>query len=486
MLNAFTKKANRTTTENDAVSLYSTGNDCLDLFATIGALREAEEATCISRFVRAYIENADLAMKILFFARDVREGLGERRVFRCLLRWLANHKPESVRKNLNAIVEFGRYDDLLALLATQCHDDMIAFVANKLNADLEALAKAKPVSLLAKWLPSVNASSPKTVASAKILAKALGMNQASYRKKLSALRQHLHLLENNLRVLDYSFDYQMQPSRALLKYRKAFLRHDKERYQAFLRATSQGQARLNTSNVLPSDIVTSILNADNQAQPEELAALNATWNALEDFTNGDNALVVMDGSASMYASSHMPAAVALSLAIYYAERNTGLFKGHFITFSQHPRLVKIKGETIVDKVLYCQTFNECANTNLQKVFELILQTALTHNSAARELPKTLYIISDMEFDRCTEDADLTNFEYAKKLFEEHGYTLPRLVFWNVDNRNEQQPVSLNEKGVILISGSSPIIFKLLKSGKFTPVDFMLETLASTRYEHITA
>ncbi len=182
----------------------------------------------------------------------------------------------------------------------------------------------------------------------------------------------------------------------------------------------------------------------------------------------------------------MPATVALSLGIYFAERNKGAFKDHFITFSENPRLVEIKGDDIFDKVRYCASYNEIANTNIQKVFELILDTAKKNSVPNGELPKKLYIISDMEFDCCAEDASMTNFEFAKKLFSEAGYTLPDVVFWNVASRNRHQPVKKNDRGVALVSGCTPRLFSMAASGTMEPYAFMLEVIESERYAKIIA
>jgi hypothetical protein len=220
---------------------------------------------------------------------------------------------------------------------------------------------------------------------------------------------------------------------------------------------------------------------------EERAAIDVTWKAQEDFTNGENALVVVDGLGSMYdRMKPMPAAIALSLGIYFAERNTGTFRNHFVTFSEMPRLVEIKGADILEKVRYCESFNEAANTNIQKVFELVLKMAVKNSVPQNELPKTLYFISDMEFDSCTQDSKMTNFEYAKELFARNDYSLPRVVFWNVASRDLQQPVTMNEQGVVLVSGSTPRVFSMLKSGVLSPYMYMMEILGSERYAKITA
>ena len=233
-----------TLTENGAVTLESTGSECLDLFATIGALRRESDEEIVTRFIRAYYENADTAMKILFYARDIRGGLGERRVFRVIMNWLADHKPKSVLKNLEYVSEFGRFDDLLSFFGTKCEKAMLQVIETQLKQDIDALENGSEVSLLAKWLPSVNASNADTVKQAKAIAKYLKMSDAEYRKTLVSLRNRIRIIENNLREKDYTFDYEKQCSRAMHKYRKAFSRNDGKRYNEFLNAVENGSAVL--------------------------------------------------------------------------------------------------------------------------------------------------------------------------------------------------------------------------------------------------
>lgn len=485
MLEFLKKQANLTHTENGAVTYRSTNSHCLDLFATIGALRHADDRDVISRFLRAYTEDPDMAMKCLFYARDVRGGLGERRVFRTILQWLAAQHPQSVVKNLEYIAEFGRFDDTLCLMGTPCEGPLMQYIKKQLELDLDALEKGESVSLLAKWLPSVNASNAETVRHAKRIAKTLGMTDAQYRKMLVRLRAKIRIIENNLRERDYTFDYAQQPSKAMFKYRKAFARNDHERYTEFLHKVQRGEATMHTGTLTPYDIVAPFFC--RKVADEERRAIDVTWSAQEDFTGDENALVVIDGSGSMYGGCDpLPAAVALSLGIYFAERNTGAFKNHFITFSENPQLVQIQGNDILDKVRFCHNYNEVANTNIQKVFELILDTAVKNDLPQKELPDKLYIISDMEFDCCTRGADNTNFQYAKNLYASHGYKLPDVVFWSVASRNAQQPLTMNEQGVALVSGSSPRIFSMLSSGTLSPYAFMLEVLGSERYAPIAA
>lgn len=489
MLELLKKEANRTYTENGAVTYLTTGSDCLDLFATIGALRGASEDEIIKRFSRAYAENPDLAMKTLFFARDIRGGLGERRVFRIVFNYLAENEPEAVKKNIANVAEYGRFDDLLVLLNTPCERELISYIEGQLEADI-LCEEGADISLLAKWLPSVNATNPATVKAAKRIAAGLKMSDSQYRKTLSMLRKRMRIIENNLREKDYSFAYEQQPSKALYKYRKAFIRNDGERYSLFLQRADENPFLMNTATLTPYDIIAPVFsrgyNCENFSE-EERRSMNTTWNSLEDYAGSDNALVVVDGSGSMYGYTNpMPAAVAQSLGIYFAERNKGAFRNHFITFSCNPRLVEIKGKDIVEKVRYCQKYNECSNTDLMKTFKLLLDTAIKNKLPQSEMPSRLYIISDMEFDYCASNAEVTNFECAKKMFEDNGYKFPMVVFWNVASRNTQQPVRSNEQGVALVSGCNPAIFAMLKEDSLNPYKYMLSILSSERYERVAA
>ena len=487
MLEMLKNEANITYTENGAVTNVSTGSECLDLFARIGALRSASDEDITDIFLRAYAENADLAVKTLFFARDIRGGLGERRVFRVILRWLADNEPETCRKNLYFVGEYGRYDDLLCLFGTACEQDMLDVIREQLRKDQEAMDDGSAVSLLGKWLPSVNASCAETVRLAKKTARALGMTDAQYRRTLTALRARIRILENNLREKDYTFEYEKQPSRALFKYRAAFRRNDEERYQAFLDRAGTDSSAMHTGTLAPYDVIAPIVSSFGRAfSEEERKSLDVTWNALEDFTGNENALVVVDGSGSMYWEGRpLPAAVAQSLGIYFAEHNRGAFRNHFITFSALPKLVEVRGRDIVEKVRYCMSFNDCSNTDLEKVFDLLLRTAVKNRVPQEEMPAKLYIISDMEFDCCSH-AEMTNFRSAEKMFAAFGYVLPQVVFWNVRSRNRQQPVTKNEQGVCLVSGCNAQIFSMLKNDTLDPYHFMMQILTAERYAVIAA
>ena len=487
MLEFLKRETNTAYTENGAVTNRTSENYCLDFFYQAGALRTADEGAVLQSFIKAYMENPSRAMKILFFARDIRGGLGERRIFRICMNWLAVSYPASVIKNIEEVAEFGRYDDLLSLLDTRCEDVVMSLIERQLAKDTVAMkAEASEVSLLAKWLPSVNTSNLQTVKQGKKIARALKLSDAEYRKTLSGLRRYIDILENRLREADYTFEYEKQPSKAMFKYRKAFIRNDHDRYTEFITRVQAGEAVLKTGSLYPYDIIREALRDD--LTQEERKSLDVTWKNLTAHGNDENAIAVIDGSGSMYGGmgTPKPYEAALSLGIYFAEHNRGRFANHFITFSNTPRLVELKGKDIAERARNAAGYNEVANTNLEAVFRLILNTAVKYKVPQSEMPGRIYIISDMEFDFCMENAKISNFENARLLFRRKGYTLPDIVFWNVQSRNQQVPVTVHDTGAALVSGSSPKIFDMVKSGELDPMKVMLHIVDSERYEKITA
>lgn len=482
MLNQLKAEFNKTQTENGAIAYRSTLSECLDLFSVCGALRNADKAEILQKFMRAYAEDPDTAIRILFYARDVRNGLGERRFFRTILHHLADHAPNSVQKNLSRIPEYGRYDDLLELLDTQCEEELKMYIQKQLYADLMNLWEGGNVSLLAKWLPSVNASGSRE--KGKKICKLLGMKEASYRTFLSLLRKRIDITETHLCQKDYTFDYENLPFKALLQYRNTFLRHDKERYEKYLCDVMENKKKMNAATLYPYELVRNAVAAEEPSELPQLA-IDAAWKSLPDYTDGRNALAVIDGSASMHHGNDKlrPIDVAVSLGLYFAERNSGEFKNHFITFSSTPRLIEIHGSTLKEKAEYCMSYNEVANTNLSAVFDLILRTAIKHRLPQSEMPELIYIISDMEFDEGV-DPKKTPLEAAKANYRRYGYKLPQIVYWAVSARNEHFPIEMNENGIAIFSGATPTLFRHAMSCDTTPLSMMEHVLS--KYDHIRA
>ena len=489
MLNYLKEESNLTATENGGTAYLSSESFCLDLFFKAGAMRGASAGDISNAVIRAYAEDPDKTMKIIFFARDARGGLGERRFFRTAVASLVSAAPGSVRKNIPLFAEYGRFDDLLVLIGTPLEGAAVDFIRSQLDRDIDAMKSGKPASLLSKWLPSVNTSSGEARQMGRHIASLLGMSERNYRKTLSALRRYTDILENRLRERDYTFKYEVQPSCAMFKYRGAFIRNDNERYTEYLSRVNRGEAKMNADRLFPYDIVRAAM-AEN-ISPAEALSLDTAWRSLPDLTaaKNENAIAVIDGSGSMTCGcgSIRPIDAALSLGIYFAEHNKGDFANHFITFSNKPRLAEIKGADIVEKVNYCRTFNEIANTDLEAVFMLILRTALKNNVAAGDMPSKIYIISDMQFDSCIIGGNNdVLFRSMQRLYHNYGYILPELIFWNVNARHDAIPVKRSDTGAALVSGYSPAIFDMVMGGECSPETVMNRILSSERYAPVTA
>ncbi|MDE6728576.1 MAG: DUF2828 family protein [Oscillospiraceae bacterium] len=487
MLKFLTNESNRAYTENGALTNRTSGCFCLDLFFKAGAMRGASELDIANAVTRAYAEDPVKTLKIVFFARDVRGGLGERRFFSVAVRTLADIAPEAVDRNVRFFAEYGRYDDLLSLLGTSCERAALDVIKSRLNDDLAAFERGEPISLLAKWLPSVNTSSEQARSAAKHIARSLKLTEKEYRQTLSKLRKYTDIIENRLRVRDYSFSYAKQTSGAMLKYRRAFMRNDCGRYLAYLKNVQSGKETMHADTLYPYQIVRGCF--DHGLTAGARLSLDTTWKSLPVFGESGNAIAVVDGSGSMYCNYYggiRPIDAAMSLGIYFAEHNKGVFANRFITFSSTPRLVEIKGADIVEKVRYCSTFNEISDTNLEAVFKLILSAAIRGGVPQSELPERIYIISDMEFNSCIYGGnDLTLFAAAEKMYARHGYRLPEIVFWNVNSRSDNIPVTMSQTGAALVSGATPAIFDMVAGGDLSPEIVMNSVIESERYKQIS-
>ena len=494
MKNEMLENFNESVTENGAVGYRTTGKALLDINFAVASLRSANEGEIARRFQAAFLENKVLAMKWLFFARDVRGGLGERRLFRTAMKYIAKYEPEMARKVVGLIPEYGRYDDLWSLLDdNELRPYVVEFVSQQLTEDVANTRNRKPISLLGKWMPSANASSATTKRYAKILRNALEMKESEYRRTLSALRRYTDVVEVKMSAKMWGeIDYEAVPSRANLIYNGAFLRNDEERRRAFLASLEKGEARINASTLFPYDIVHQYCSGGYGRTPKSYdATIEALWKNLPDLVQGcGNTIVVADGSGSMMSrvgnSGVTALEVANSLAIYFAERSSGEFKNKYITFSSRPQLVDFsRGQSLRDKISIALGHSEISNTNIEAVFDLILNTAIRNNMRQEDIPANILIISDMEFDCATTGRIGANlFKTIEAKYRGHGYKLPRLVFWNVNSRTNTIPVRENDMGVALVSGFSVNICKMVMSGKTDPFECLLETLNTPRYQPV--
>lgn len=471
------KNTNRNTfTENGAVTNDSSLDANLDYFSLAGAMRNRPGDTR-KLFARAYAADPQTALRTLFYLRDIRGGQGERDVFRAGLQELEKIAPEVAKRVVanDWIGDYGRYDDLFSFSDERVLAEVVEFIKGQLTIDEKHMAEDGPVSLLAKWLPSENASSKESRVQARALAKLLDLKPSAYRKRIVKLRKYIKLLEQQMSNKEWSeIDYSKIPSQAGRKHVKAFMRHDEERYRDFLSKAEKGEVKINTSTLYTYEVFDLVQSGQNQAA-------NAMWGNLPDYTNGTDALVLADVSGSMYGR---PMSVSVSLALYFAERNKGVFSNKFMTFTARPQVVDVVGNSLTEKLNFIQSRDWGYNTNLEAAFDAILDAAKSSGQGQDGMPKVLYVISDMEFDAACSNPSETIFENARNKFKAANLELPHVVFWNVNARQDQAPATKFDNNVTLISGSSQSTFQHAVGGK-TPVELMNDVVNSERYSKIT-
>lgn len=498
-INALKETSNLTTSTNGATMYSSTFNPLLDFNFKISSYRNGDRvdrrlniATDWGKVLEDISISDEIKIKYLFYLRDAREGIGERYTFRIAMVVTLNEGTKNQRtlaiKSLKYLSEFGRWDDLLHLhgITTEANMEIESIVRNQWVEDLHNYKQNKPISLLSKWLPSINSHSVQTKTEAKKWCKILGLSEPMYRKSLSMLRSYLNIVERNMSSKEYEkINYSEVPSKAALLYKDAFKRNDTERYIKYLedlKANKNG-VKVNASVTMPYEIVKKYRGCHSEDTLFEEA-----WKAIpcEDISD---TLVIRDGSGSMTwndigNTGCKPIDFATSLAIFFAEHSKGEFKDKFITFSSRPQFVDLSDcNSLRDKIWKAYRYDNCSNTNLEATFDLILDTAIRHNLTQEDLPKNLLIISDMQFDIATtaHRGVYTLMETIKQKFADHGYKLPRLIFWQITSTDHV--VFPQIKGnCVLISGFSQNNYKMIMSGKLDPWDCLLEVINSVRYE----
>lgn len=480
---------NESVTENGALGYRTTGKAILDFNFKVSSYRNKTEEEIIEDFEKVWLDNKVLAMQFLFFIRDREEGLGERRLFRVIIKHLANTEPEIVKKVIPVIAEYGRWDDLLELFDTPLEEQVLDLIFNQIKNDFSNKALDKPISLLAKWLPSINASNITRKLKAKKIVKYLKCNEKWYRKTVSSLRKYLDVTERKMCANEWDkIKYENVPSRANLNYNNAFFRHDEERRREFLDKVAKGEKKINSGKLYPHDIVHKYTGGGCRVKSTD-QTLEELWKALPS-KEIENTLVVADGSGSMtckIGNTNISALdVANALAIYFAEHNKGQFNNKYITFSENPKFVDFDGcESLQEKIRKALVYDEIADTNIEKVFNLILTTAKKYSIPQEEMPANILIISDMEFNYAVEsEPDEKLFKTISRRYGEAGYKLPRLIFWNVDSRTGTIPLKENELGIALVSGFSTNVTEMVMSNELDPLKVLLDKLNTERYKKI--
>lgn len=473
-----------TTTENGAKALKTTGDARLDFFSTVGALRNADEARVTRLFAEAYRMDPLFATKIVFYARDIRGGLGERKVFRTLIRYMAFHHPETLLNNIDLIGVYGRYDDLYSLIGTPLEDEMWKAMKKQFEEDKANLKEGNAISLLAKWIKTADASSANTRKLGILTAKKLGYSVYEFKRIVRAMRQQIDIVERHMSANEWDkITYSAVPSRAMMIYRNSFKKHDEDRFDEYLNKVHNGEEKINSSTLYPYDIVEKYLADRHWFDANAYdTTLEAQWKALPNYVEpGTNALVIADTSGSM---EGRPLNSAIGLAIYFAERNGGPYHNLFMSFSGESTIQTLVGETLWQKISSVNNANWGMNTNLEKAFTHVLQIAINNNVPKKEMPKALIVISDMEIDSCA--GTWTFYDYMEKLYSSCGYDIPNVIFWNVDSRHDVFHADATRRGVQLVSGQSASTFKnVLSFIDSTPIEAMENVINSERYSAIT-
>jgi len=468
-------------TENGMATNSSSLSAVVDLFFNIGAMRGQDKDRLIATFSKAFYQDPTRAMKILFWARDVRGGAGERQIFRDIMGYLLESHPEALKINLNLIPEFGRWDDLLVLEDTKLQADAFDLIQKALLEDQNGLA--------AKWLPR------KGVTAAK-LRNHMGLTPKLYRKVLVGLTNVVEQLMCAKKWED--IDFSKLPSVAGARYQKAFWKNAKDQYEAYIGKLQKGEAKINAGAVYPYDITKSLHRGNADVATEQ-------WKALPNWMEGANEMILpmVDVSGSM----NTPAGgnpnvtcmdVAVSLGLYISEKNVGPFKDAFLTFSGKPELQILTG-SLKDRFQQLSRSEWAMNTNLEAAFKQVLDQAVKHSVSQDQMPDKILILSDMEFDEATStrgywgrndntaEWNPTAQQMIEKMYNDAGYKMPKIVYWNIQSRNGQSPVRFDKQGTALISGFSPAIMtSVIAAEEFTPASIMDETIMGERYKNIKA
>ena len=508
-MNALTNNE-KSYTANDGTAYHTSGSPLVDLNFSVPALRQVavnfygkskydryfygahrtmDAVEALRLFITSYEEDPLYTMKWLMYARHIKLGLGERDVFRMMLTKIGDLHPEMALQFIigTELWNYGRWDDVLRIFFDTAsgilHDGLGELIANQFRRDVMACGLGDSISLLAKWMPSNNTPSKQKRSEAVILQSLVHLSAREYRKTLSRLREHLAVVDRKASLNQWNdINYNHVPSKANLKYRNAFLKHDEERRQAYLTSLQKGDdsVKINANSMFLYDIVQAYID-NNSCWRKILRPYDETlerlWHAQEAPKDYDDILVIRDGSGSMGQqlsgnSSITALSVADSIALYCAQHNKNeSFKNRFITFSNRPQMVDISMcETLRDKLRRLHRFDDYSNTDIEATFDLILDTAVKHHLRQAELPSACLIISDMQFDQATaHDDNTTVIESCRQKFEALGYTMPRLIFWNVSvYAHNTIPVQMHPSGVVLVSGFSKSIVDMVVSRELNP------------------
>lgn len=493
----------RVLTENGALGYATVGDKLVDLNYLAGSIRTKDDTSVITAFCEAFDQHAEDTLKWLFYLRDVRGGMGERNAFKVIAKYLAESKTDVLKPLIPLIPEYGRWDDLLCFIGTPLEETALSTIKKEFDKELKLVGADSNVKnptsfILGKWLPSENASSDFTIKNARIVRKFLKLDSKTYRKDLSLLRKLNHVVEVKMASKDWKdINYSEVPSKAMSNYKGAFKNHDKDRFDEFIGKAVKGEAKISAGALTPPDILHAELRT-LVGSTEELTC-EAQWKNLKEYSKDlGGTMVVADTSGSMdtpisISNKTTCLEVSVALAIYSSHYCKGGFKDHLISFSKNPELYAVNNSLSLRKKFEKVSSKGGYDTNMQAVFELILKTAVDNEMKQEDLPDSVLVISDMEFnDVCLGSLMNMPSDYSQKElftvisdeYKAKGYHLPKLVFWNVGNRSGAIPVQSSKYGLTYISGYSQSALQMVTNGAIKPLDALLKLLHSSRYDPI--
>ena len=456
--------SNDSVTENGAITHSTSSNKCVDMFFLIGASDKLDDMDIIAMFVGAYVENPKLAVQILLWSRDCRGGAGRRRAFTVIMKFMRTAASDDLNEVYEECIirtpELGYWKDVFNI--DEPSEDSLNWLSHQLEENDNA-------NLLAKWFPR---KGPWFVG----MHKYLGLTAGQFRRKLVSMSD---TVEQDMCSQQWSeINYSQVPSIAGLRYRRAFTRHDEQRYTQYITDVSEGKSKVNSSVLYPHQLISPLLNNWSELTSDDAQDLDNRWNALPDCMNGttDRILPMCDVSGSM---TGLPMEISVGLGMYIAERNKGVFKNVVLTFSERPEFHEITGTDLKSRIISLSTAHWAMNTNLQKAFQVMLERAIAGKVSQDEMPTKLLIISDMEFDAA---GGFNNYDAVKQQYANAGYVMPSIVFWNVNGRMGNIPVKCDTPNTALVGGYSPSILTSILSGvEITPVSIMLQAVDKPKY-----
>lgn len=491
-MTSFLKAMTQVCTEKGALSHGTTGDPRVNLF--FKTVRNIPEGTLWTLLDESWAADPLDTLRLIFQTRDCRGGKGEKKIFYDSMKWMISRgHTEILRLNLYNIPFYGTWKDLWMLVNTPIEKDMFELYASTLKRDKKRMLESKPISLAAKWAPTEKGKHDRTQKLAHLLANLMNVDMQTYRKEyLSPLRRYSNIIETKMATNDWgSIEYKTVPSVCLLKHRKAFERHDADRFKAYLEAVKAGKETINAKMIFPHQLVGYYLKNDKYD-----ATIEAQWSALVKHIGSmgkfTNVLSIADVSGSMFTSQKVqPIEVSISLSLLLAEVSEEPFKGQIITFSSDPKFHQVKGSTLQAKVQSVSRMNWGMTTNFQKVFDLIIQRCKRYHVPEENMPQRLYVFSDMQFDSAVGNGwsenpqGLTNHEALVKKYKESGYKIPDIIYWNLCGSTPDFPTTSDESGVALVSGFSPNLLRLfLDNGELNPYSLMRKAIDSVRYKRV--